>query len=79
MKLITLEFITSSISNEVDIKSFLEKLFKRFITNEKVETNTILTKLVLIQYRGKQNICEYILDMSSLVIRLRAFQVANVK
>ena len=43
--------------------------------NEKVETNTILSKLVSMQYKGKENIREYIMEMSNLVTRLKVLKL----
>ena len=37
--------------------------------------NTILSKLVSMQYKGKENIREYIMEMSNLVTRLKALKL----
>ncbi|RVW96526.1 Retrovirus-related Pol polyprotein from transposon TNT 1-94 [Vitis vinifera] len=57
------------------LHGFLDELAKRFAANEKVETNTILSKLVSMRYKGKENIREYIMEMSNLVTRLKALKL----
>ena len=47
----------------------------RFAGNEKVETSTILNKLVSMRYKWKENIREYIMEMSNLVTRLKALKL----
>ena len=53
----------------------LSQIENRFVGSEKVEMNTILSKLVLMQYKGKRNIREYIMEMSNLVTQLRALNL----
>ena len=60
---------------EESAKSFLSQIAYQFVEFEKVETNTILSKLVSMRYKGKENIREYIMEMSNLVTRLRALKL----
>ena len=50
---------------EENAKSFLSQIADRFTGFEKVETSTILSKLVPMLYKGKGNIREYIMEMSN--------------
>ncbi|RVW91511.1 hypothetical protein CK203_046222 [Vitis vinifera] len=52
-----------------------QRIANRFTTNEKVEISTILSKLVSMRYKGKENIREYIMEMSNLVTRLKALKL----
>lgn len=63
--------IRGSITKEEDVKSFLKELADRFTSNVKVETTMLLTRLASMQYKGKDNIREYIMEKSNLVTRLR--------
>lgn len=63
--------IRGSITKEEDVKSFLKELTDRFTSNVKVETTMLLTRLASMQYKGKDNIREYIMEKSNLVTRLR--------
>ncbi|XP_073016185.1 uncharacterized protein [Primulina eburnea] len=67
--------IRGVIPEENDGKKFLTQIAYRFTANEKVETSTILNKLVLMWYKEKGNIREYIMEMSNLVTRLKAFKL----
>ena len=40
-----------------------------------VETTTILSKLVSMRYKGKENIREYIMEMFNLVTRIKALKL----
>ena len=53
----------------------MDQIAKRFAANEKVETNTILSKLVSMRYKRKENIKEYIMEMSNLVTKLKALKL----
>ena len=53
----------------------MDQITNRFAANEKVETNTIFSKLVSMLYKGKENIREYIMEMSNLVTRLKALKL----
>ncbi|XP_073158433.1 uncharacterized protein [Henckelia pumila] len=67
--------IRGLIPEETDAKKFLDQIADRFTANEKVETSIILTKLVSMRYNEKGNIREYIMEMSNLVTRLKAFKL----
>ncbi|RVW26309.1 Retrovirus-related Pol polyprotein from transposon TNT 1-94 [Vitis vinifera] len=67
--------IRGAIPEETQAKAFLDQIANRFAANEKVETNTILSKLVSMRYKGKENIREYIMEMSNLVTRLKALKL----
>ena len=53
----------------------MDKIANRFTTNEKVEMSTILSKLVSMRYKGKENIREYIIEISNLLTRLMALKL----
>ena len=67
--------IRSAIPEETGAKTFLDQIANRFAANKKVETNTILSKFVSTRYKGKDNIREYIMEMSNLVTRLKALKL----
>jgi len=43
--------------------------------NDKVETSSVLSKLMSMSYKGKGNIREYILEMSNLASKLKALKL----
>ncbi|PKU76845.1 hypothetical protein MA16_Dca001451 [Dendrobium catenatum] len=67
--------IRGAMPEEENAKKFLSQIVDRFVGSEKVETNTILSKLISMRYKGKGNIREYIMEMSNLVTRLRALKL----
>ncbi|PKU81665.1 hypothetical protein MA16_Dca019663 [Dendrobium catenatum] len=67
--------IRGAMPEEENAKKFLSQIADRFVGSEKVETSTILSKLVSMRYKGKGNIREYIMEMSNLVTRLRALKL----
>ncbi|KAM3306794.1 hypothetical protein P3S67_013665 [Capsicum chacoense] len=69
------ESLRGGITENTDAKGFLKEIADRFATNEKVETSTILNKIVSMRYKGKGNIREYIMEMCNLVTKLRAFKL----
>ncbi|RVX10077.1 Retrovirus-related Pol polyprotein from transposon TNT 1-94 [Vitis vinifera] len=69
------EAIRGAIPEETQAKAFLDQIANRFTANEKVEISTILSKLVSMRYKGKENIREYIMEMSNLVTRLKALKL----
>ncbi|RVW94935.1 Retrovirus-related Pol polyprotein from transposon TNT 1-94 [Vitis vinifera] len=50
------EAIRAAIPEKTRAKTLLDQITNRFAANEKVETNTILSKLVSMRYKGKENI-----------------------
>ena len=75
MKHSILEAIRGAIPEETRAKTFLDQIANWFAANEKVETNTILSKLVSMLNKGKENIREYIIEMSNLITRLKALKL----
>ena len=69
------EAIRGAIPKETQAKAFLDQIANRFAANKKVETSTILCKLVSMRYKEKENIREYIMEMSNLVTRLKALKL----
>ena len=64
-----------TIPEETQVKAFLDQIANRFAANENIKTNTILSKLVSMRYKGKENIKEYIMEMFNLVTRLKALKL----
>ncbi|XP_073056955.1 uncharacterized protein [Primulina eburnea] len=71
MILMIMSFIPNTIRDvipkENDATKFLTQIEDRFAANEKVETSSILTKLVSMRYKEKGYIREYIMEMWNLV------------
>ena len=67
--------IRGAMLKEENSKSFLSQIADRFIRYEKVETSTILSKLLSMWYKGKGNIREYIMEMFNLVTLSRALKL----
>ena len=55
------EAIRGAIPEKSRAKTFLDQIANRFAANKKVETNTILSKLVSMRYKGEENIRKYIM------------------
>ena len=69
------EMIRGSVAESESAKGFLETVEKFFAKNDKVETSSVLSKLVSMSYKGKGNIREYILEMSNLASKLKALKL----
>jgi len=69
------EMIRGLIAGSESAKGFLETVEKFFAKNDKVETSSVLSKLVSMSYKGKGNIREYILEMSNLASKLKALKL----
>ncbi|RVW92058.1 Retrovirus-related Pol polyprotein from transposon TNT 1-94 [Vitis vinifera] len=67
--------IRGAILEKTRAKAFLDQIANRFPANEKVKTSTILSKLVSMRYKGKENIRKCIMEMSNLVTRLKALKL----
>ena len=67
--------IRGAMPKEENAKKFLSQIADCFIASEKVETSMHLSKLVLMRYNVKENIREYIMEMSNLVTKLRALKL----
>ncbi|XP_074321767.1 uncharacterized protein LOC141658944 [Silene latifolia] len=69
------ESFRGTMSEEDNAKKFLVELEKRFVKNEKSETNTLLTSLVSNRYKATGNIREYIMEMSHIASKLKALKL----
>ncbi|CAJ2664638.1 unnamed protein product [Trifolium pratense] len=69
------EMMRGSIAESENAKKFLEAVEKFFAKNDKVETSSILSKLISMSYKGKGNIREYIMEMSNLASKLKALKL----
>jgi len=58
-----------------DAKSFIDAIEQYFTSNEKANASSLLTKLISIKYKGKENIREYIMEMSNLTSKLKALKL----
>ena len=67
--------IKGAMFEEKNAKSFLSQIADWFVGSKKVETSNILSKLVSMWYKGKENIREYIMEMFNLVNRLRTVKL----
>ncbi|RVW83996.1 hypothetical protein CK203_047311 [Vitis vinifera] len=67
--------IRGAIPEKTRAKTFLDQIANQFAANEKVDTSVILSKLVSMRYKGKENIREYIMEMSNLMTRLKALKL----
>ena len=56
-------------------KDFLTKIEKHFAKNNKTETSTLLASLIFMKYKAKENIREYIMQMSHIVFKLKALKL----
>lgn len=75
MKLTMLKSKRGFIFEDKNVNAFLKEIVDYYAVNEKVETNSTLSKLVLMRYNEKGSIHEHILEMSNLVTRLRALKL----
>ena len=64
-------FITKS----ANAKKFLLDVEQDFAKNDKAKTNTLLRKLVGMNYTNKENIREYIMEMSNIAEKLKALKL----
>ena len=58
--------IRGAIPEKTRAKTFLDQIANQFAANEKVDTSVILSKLVSMRYKGKENIREYIMEIRIL-------------
>jgi len=61
--------------DKVSAKSFLAEVANQFTKSDKVEGSTHLSMLVNMCYNSKENIREYIMEMSNLVSKLKALKL----
>ena len=64
-----------SITESANVKKFLLDIEQVFAKNEKAETSTLLRKLVGMKYTNKENIKEYIMEMSNVAGKLKALKL----
>ena len=64
-------FITES----ANANKFLLDIEQVFAKNENAETSTLLRKLVGMKYANKENIREYIMEMSNIAEKLKALKL----
>ncbi|XP_047309695.1 uncharacterized protein LOC124913122 [Impatiens glandulifera] len=65
-----------AISDEItNAKDFLAKIEKYFEKSDKEETITLLKKLISMKFKGKENIREYIMEMSNIASKLKALKL----
>ena len=66
------EAFRGSITKSANAKKFLLDIEQFFAKNEKVETSTLLRKLVGMKYANKENIREYIIEMSNIAKKTKS-------
>ena len=70
------EAFRGAVSEEVtDATTFLAEIEKRFAKSDKAETSTLLKQLISMRFKGKENIREYIMEMSHLASKLKALKL----
>ncbi|XP_068638423.1 uncharacterized protein [Aristolochia californica] len=69
------EAFWGSMTESKSAKKFLEEIEQYFPKNEKSEASSLLAKLVLMKYKGKGNIREYIMEMSHLASKLKSLKL----
>ena len=75
MKSSLLEAFRGSITESANAKKFLLDIEQVFAKNEKAETSALLRKLVGMKYTNKENIREYIMEMSNIAEKLKALKL----
>ncbi|KAL2524684.1 hypothetical protein Adt_09738 [Abeliophyllum distichum] len=70
------EAFRGAVSEEVtNAKEFLAEIEKHFAKNDKAETSTLLQSLISMKYKSKENIREYIMQMSHTASKLKALKL----
>ena len=69
------EAFRGSINESVNATKFLHYIEQVFAKNENAETSTLLRKLVGMKYTNKENIREYIMEMSNIAEKLKALKL----
>ncbi|XP_068639328.1 uncharacterized protein [Aristolochia californica] len=69
------EAFRGSMTESASAKKFQEEIEQYFAKNEKSEASILLAKLVLMKYKGKGNIREYIMEMSHLASKLKSLKL----
>ena len=74
-----LKAFRGAVSDEIILtKDFLTEIEKYFAKNDKAETSTLLASLIFMKYKGKENIREYIMQMSHIASKLKALKLENL-
>jgi len=67
------EAFRGAVSDERTLaKDFLAEIEKYFAKNDKAETSTLLASLIFMKYKSKENIREYIMQLSHIASKLKA-------
>ena len=64
-----------SITKSSSVKNFYLDIEQVFAKNEKAETNTLLRKVVGMKYTNKENIRDYIMEISNIVRKLKSLKL----
>ncbi|RDX93482.1 hypothetical protein CR513_24252, partial [Mucuna pruriens] len=56
-------------------RKFLEEIEQFFDKKEKVKTSNFLAKFISMKYKDKENIMEYIMEMSNLISKLKSLKL----
>ena len=75
MKCSILEAFQGFITESTNAKKFLLDIEQVIAKNEKAETSTLLRKLVGMKYTNKENIREYIMEMSNIAVKLKTLKL----
>lgn len=76
MKNVILKLFMGTISKTITTtKEFLKNIKSMFVKNKNAEIGTLLISLILMMYRGKGNIKDYIMEMSHFASKLKAFKL----
>ncbi|XP_047309909.1 uncharacterized protein LOC124913364 [Impatiens glandulifera] len=70
------EAFKGAISDEITIdKDFLAKIKKYFEKSDKVKTSTLVKRLISMNFKGKENIRECIMEISNVASILKALKL----
>ena len=69
------EVFRSSITKSANAKKFLLVIKQVFAKNENAETSTLLRKFIGMKYTNKENIREYIMEMSNIAGKLKELKL----
>ena len=75
MKCSISEVFRGSITESVNVKKFLLFIKQVFAKNENAKTSTLLRKFFGMKYTNKENIREYIMEMSNIAGKLKALKL----
>ena len=70
--------IRGYMSDKVSAKSFSAEVTDRFIKSDKVEISTHISKLINMRYNGKENIREYIMQMSNFISKTKNTEIETL-